>query len=202
MRWRTLVVVALTGACSPAPVVKQPESGPRSRFAAAVPPVVVVDVKLPPKTLVETTETDDARRAAWQPPSSIAELVDRGLAALRAGDADGYRDLLITNDEVLEQCSELAERFTPEGVERVHESLAKRLLECAEFDWSNAVEVERTIDPKERQRPFCGGEWTTLQDIIVQAEVPGGTLSIQLDDPMRVGRAFAFGEGPVCRQIR
>jgi hypothetical protein len=134
-------------------------------------------------------------------PTSVAELAERGLAAVRAGNPNEYMALFVT--AVADRCPELRQHLKLERVQEARDFVRERLVECSqEIDWPNAHVVERIIPTNERPMDFCGNAAYKIDDIYFYVEVGGERISIKLDDPMRIGDAYVFADDPKCRKQR
>jgi hypothetical protein len=133
------------------------------------------------------------------------ELAERGLAAIRAGNAEAYIELLGTNAAMNEYCPELLEKMGPKGIQEAHEFVRSQIEECGKMvDWSKAQEVSRIIPTEEIPEGSCKNHNSVykIRDILFEFEVLGERFQIKLDDPVRFGPVYVLVDDPKCRKIR
>jgi hypothetical protein len=140
-------------------------------------------------------------------PSSAAQLVERGLAALAAGKADGYLALLPTVDDMKRYCpGELTkdgrtiERLNKE-LERMHAQVRKEVAAChALFDWNRAKRVSLEAGDRRKKVANCDAV-EELEDPRAVYEIDGKRFVVLLDDPFVLdGRIFGVSDAPRCRE--
>ncbi|MGC4090384.1 MAG: hypothetical protein QM756_21400 [Polyangiaceae bacterium] len=142
------------------------------------------------------------KRATAAPPASLEELVERGLAAIRSGDAAAYAKLFVINPVTQQHCPEVWDALASH-VDEAEQFIRARVTECRELiDWSNAREVKRTFPAGEKPADYCGGQLFELGDVFVEFDVLGEVVEVKLDDVIRVGQVYMFADDPRCRKRR
>jgi hypothetical protein len=168
------------------------------RWAVTEEPVATAARSEPPP---QPAATAFVPKEAPGPPATLDELIERGLSAIRAGNADEYMALFITSDVARQQCPELAQ-LSAERAREAYDSTSQRIAECSQLlDWSKAHEVRRVVSNAETATNFCHGKFHELKDSYVFFEESGLHVSVKLDDPVHIGRIYLFADNPRCRQV-
>lgn len=138
-------------------------------------------------------------------PATEAELIDRGIAAVKKKDVKAAQALMWNAGDVTHVCPDLFAKL-PEGAFEKKQAqrqadVAPKIAEChALLDLTKAkqLEVRRGAEPVKRE-DGCGIE--KLPRITVVFELKGKRVELELDDPAKVDGLFGFLDNPRCKAV-
>ena len=137
-------------------------------------------------------------------PATRGEIMQRALAAVKAGDAEAYGRLMLTRDDVKKYCPNQADRVSPDQMKRLRDGAAKSIARCSRLiDWSKAKHLRDEGGETGEKVDKCGGDLRMVSDIKVYFRVGEETFRLRLGDPRLLGgKIYVFGEAPSCSRSK